>query len=321
MRCCVVACQAAALLLATAGIAQAQPAIEAEAGIKRGIELRRRGEDEAALREFEKAQALAPTPRGAAQTGLCEQQLERWLDAELHINEALRGVRDPWIRKNRKVIEESLATVRSKIGRVRVGGDPGGAEVVVNGQNVGRLPLSEPARALPGPVRIELRAQGYAPASVTVIATAGQETRVDLRLEKERTTLAPAAALPAAPTVVVVREPATQVALAAGQGAPASADAGPGTGIRVARWLTLVAAVALIGGGVYEVLSHENKIADFNRMDCSLDAAGRAYQAGMPSASCQRTNTEAGAAKRFATYGFVGAGVMAATSALLFLAF
>jgi hypothetical protein len=320
MRCCVVACQAAALVLATAGVGQAQPATEAEAGIKRGIELRRKGEDEAALREFEKAQALAPTPRGAAQTGLCEQQLERWLDAELHINEALRGVRDPWIRKNRKVIEESLATVRSKIGRVRVGGDPGGAEVMVNGQNVGRLPLSEPARALPGPVRVELRAPGYAPASVTVIATAGQETRVDLRLEKERATPAPAAALPAAPTVVVVREPAA-VALAAGTGTPASADASPGTGIKVARWLTLVAAVALVGGGVYEALTHENKIADFNRLDCSLDTAGRAYQAGMPSATCQRTNTEAGDAKRFATYGFVGAGVMAATSAVLFLAF
>src|SRR5687767_13732162 len=101
---------AALLLPAAAAHAQGPEAL-----IKRGVELRRQGEDQAALREFQRAHALAPTPRAAAQIGLAEQALERWTDAEAHLNEALRARNDPWIRKNRAVLEESLRTVRGRI--------------------------------------------------------------------------------------------------------------------------------------------------------------------------------------------------------------
>jgi hypothetical protein len=60
-----------------------------EAAIRRGIELRKKGEDEAARREFETAYAAAKSPRAAAQLGFAEQAIGDWASAEVHVMEAL----------------------------------------------------------------------------------------------------------------------------------------------------------------------------------------------------------------------------------------
>src|SRR5262245_713516 len=91
---------------ASAEDAAAQPRARASASndedalIRRGLELRRRGDDAAALPHFERAYWLAQSPRSAAQLGFAEQALGRWSDAEVHVAEALRAGDDPWVRKN-----------------------------------------------------------------------------------------------------------------------------------------------------------------------------------------------------------------------------
>src|SRR5262245_38202257 len=70
----------------------------AEAAIKRGIELRKKGDDEQALREFTQAYQLSKSPRALAQMGVAEQALGRWVDAEVHVERALQASSDGWIQ-------------------------------------------------------------------------------------------------------------------------------------------------------------------------------------------------------------------------------
>src|SRR4051812_16131890 len=91
---------AAALGLASllaSGPTVAQVADPAEAAIRRGVDLRRQGQDDQALQEFKKAYELSPSPRAIAQIGLAEQALGRWVDAETHLEAALGSKTDAWI--------------------------------------------------------------------------------------------------------------------------------------------------------------------------------------------------------------------------------
>src|SRR5438045_3141318 len=101
---------AAVALLGVPGRAAAETAHDAEAAIRRGVELRKKGDDEGALREFKRAYEIAPKPRAAAQMGMAEQSLGRWPDAESHLAEAVSSKGDPWVEKNRSVLEQSLGT-------------------------------------------------------------------------------------------------------------------------------------------------------------------------------------------------------------------
>jgi hypothetical protein len=173
--------------LAVVATAAAAPSFAAaadtpEALIKRGVQLRKAGDDPGALIELQKAYQLAPTPRAAAQLGLVEQALGKWDDAELHLAESIRSSGDSWIEKNRATLETSLGVVRSHVGSLEVTGDPAGAEVFVNGRKVGELPLAKPLRVIAGDVDVELRASGYESKAQKVTVDAYQFKSVVLRL-------------------------------------------------------------------------------------------------------------------------------------------
>jgi len=156
---------------------------EVEDLIRRGTELRRKGEDATALPLYQKAYELAGgTPRTAAQLGLVETALDYRLEAEAHLTEALSAKNEIWINRNRAVLEQTLRGVKAGIGEVTVTGSPTGAEVVVAGRSQGRLPLTTPVRVVTGKTKVELRARGYAPASVTVMVQGQSQEHVMLNL-------------------------------------------------------------------------------------------------------------------------------------------
>src|SRR5262245_25439921 len=111
---CVMGAFSATMLLGmpagTAGTAD-----EAEPLIQKGIELRRASKDFEALTYFKQALAIAQTPRAYAQLALAEQALSHWVEAEQHLTTALDARTDPWIKKNRAVLEGSSAAIHSHI--------------------------------------------------------------------------------------------------------------------------------------------------------------------------------------------------------------
>ncbi|HVU50572.1 MAG TPA: tetratricopeptide repeat protein, partial [Polyangia bacterium] len=168
---------ALALLLSAPGAARAD---DPDALIKQGVELRRAGRDEAALEQFRRAYDLAPTPRALAQMGLAEQALGRWIDGETHLSRALEGSQDPWIVKYRVTLEGSLAEIGKHLGSLFVTGGPEGAELRVDGQAVGTLPLRRPLRLPLGTFALEASAGGHVVVARAVSIAAGITAHEDL---------------------------------------------------------------------------------------------------------------------------------------------
>ena len=171
----------AAALLATALLAALPPrraaaegSAEADAAIAKGIEYRRHGQDREALAEFQRAAAIHRTPRAVAQIALAEQALGLWVQAESHLQEALANDQDPWIVKNAPTFESALGYIRSHLGSVEVWGSPAGAEVLLDGQAVGKLPMEHPVRVANSEVTLQVRAKGFATITRTVQVPRGQ---------------------------------------------------------------------------------------------------------------------------------------------------
>ena len=235
----VVASIGALLVLASAAHA-AQPS-EVEDLIRRGGDLRKKGQDARALPLYQKAYELARTPRTAAQLGLVEGQLGYRLDAEAHLTEALTAHDDPWVARYRAVLEQQLRKVKSGIGEVVIAGSPEGAEAFVNGQRRGTLPLGRPVRLVAGAATIELRAPGFTTASKTVTVTAERAEHVTLNLvsvEAPRIAASELAPAPAAATT--------------------TADAGePGGGSNWPSYGLIGAGLASAGAGVYWLVTRD----------------------------------------------------------------
>src|SRR4029077_15141616 len=117
-------------------LAQGPPRDE-EALIKRGLELREKGDDEGALHEFHRAHELSRSGRALAQVALAEQALGHWTDAEGHLTEAMRRDQEPWIARNMRLLRQALADIQPHLGSLELSGGAGGAEVLINGAHVG----------------------------------------------------------------------------------------------------------------------------------------------------------------------------------------
>src|SRR5262245_4053496 len=111
--------------------------------IARGLELRRASRPGEALEMFQRAHALAPSPRTLGQMGLVETSLERWLDAETHLTTSLATPDDAWVKKNRGFLGQALRVSRGHIGELTVTG-PAATDIAIDGRHVGALPALQP---------------------------------------------------------------------------------------------------------------------------------------------------------------------------------
>ena len=144
--------------------------------LRRGVELRQQGHDEAALQEFRRAYQIAPEPRVVAQVALAEQALGHWVDASDHIERALGSRTDPWVQRNRTSLEQARQEIERHVGRLQVTGGVTGAEVLLNGERVATLPMGE-VTVLAGPDALEVRADGFVTVQRTVRVAPGATTR------------------------------------------------------------------------------------------------------------------------------------------------
>jgi hypothetical protein len=242
-----------------AGEQSARANDDEDALVRQAIALRKHGNDRAALEELQRAYQIAHSPRAAAQLGFVEQALGLWPQAEEHVGEALAAGKDPWIRKNRAILEEAQATIRAHVGRVHIEGGELGAQVTINGQSVGSIPLRDAIPVSTGPVDIEVRAAGHLPALKTVTVAAGEYVRVPFTLRPvapprshTRPVPAPRAALSPPVTPLVAPVPGPDPSLT-----ETRHDAGRGR--RIAGIGLVAGGVAAIGGGVAASVVGKNK--------------------------------------------------------------
>src|SRR5262249_46220504 len=117
---------AAFVVLSATGTAYAADRT-ADSMITKGLELRREGKPDQALEMFQRAHALAPSPRTLGQMGIVEGTLEHWTDAEDHLTAALAAPDDPWVKKNQTVLQTALDSVKAHIGQLVFSGTAGAA--------------------------------------------------------------------------------------------------------------------------------------------------------------------------------------------------
>ncbi len=169
-----------------AGRSQTETHENPETLIKKGNELRSRGQDLEAFTYFQRAFEIAPSPRTTGQLGLVEFALRRWVEAEVHISRALAAADDAWIRRHRNTFVAALATVRTHLGDLEITGSPEGATVLVGSQVVGSLPLMRTIRVAEGDATVRVRAPGYLPYNRVISIKPGETTRLAVFLETER---------------------------------------------------------------------------------------------------------------------------------------
>jgi len=251
----------AVFLIAVAGSvlpAMGANAEDVEAILKKGTDLRRQGRDAEALAEFQRAQRIQNSPRAMAQIALAEQALGLWQDASNHLGHALEQASDPWIAKNRPVLDSALSTIHEHLGAVEVAGTPAGAEILLDGIRVGNLP-SVSTWVTPGDVSLQVKANGYTDALRTLKVSQGGHVRehVDLRRAPSAAVVANLGA--AAP----VDQPPTLIANAPSAAAPEGTSDIP----KHSRWgiWALVGAgavvVAAAGATVWALGRHEGCVA------------------------------------------------------------
>lgn len=285
------------------GSVVAQVADPGEAAIRRGVDLRRQGQDDQALQEFKKAYELSPNPRALGQIGLAEQALGRWVDAETHLEAALGSKTDSWIKKNGPTLRGALESIAKHLGSVQVLGEPAGAEVLIQGNVAGRLPMVSSTRVPIGDAQIEVRHPGFRTASRVVTVSAGElsrETIVLVRPVVENQTLAPVA-----PPQIILDRPV------------APPEVSPAPWRRPAVWVAAGLGVAGVGVGIVETFVAIQKSKDFNRLpENCMDGGNGLILGGAP---CVQADHDQRVATWTAAIGYGLGGLFGATAIVLHL--
>jgi hypothetical protein len=171
----------AGFVTVTAGVAHAAEPT-ADDLIVRGLELRRAAKPGDALEMFQRAHALAPSPRTLGQMALVETSLQRWIDAEAHVMAALITPGNVWVRKNRMFLDQALVLCRRHIGELVVTG-PNGTDVAIDNMRLGRLPFVHPARLAEGRAVLTANNPGFKNFSKTVTIAGGARVSVAIVLD------------------------------------------------------------------------------------------------------------------------------------------
>jgi hypothetical protein len=287
--------------------------------IREGVALRRAGDDLGALSRFQQAYELNKTPRALAQIGLAEQALGRWAAADRHLRQALESADDPWIRKNRASIDESLAAIGGHVGQLEVSGTPVGAEVRVDGELVGQLPLPRPITVTAGGVAVDVRAPGYVPIVRAATITARTLTRESFNLQSLGGSVAQGPVASAdSPTATTTPPPLTGADANAAGGSPGPSDSPPpATDEAPRRRIFVLAAgglaVASLAFGIIEHVRWQGKVDSFGSMSaCDAKLAGR----GGP--GCNKLYEDGSSARTLAFVGYGLGAAFAATAAILY---
>jgi PEGA domain-containing protein/tetratricopeptide repeat protein len=164
------------------GTAQAAPEARAtpdahpgvEELIQRGIALRRAGDDAAALEVFHQAERKSPgSVRIMLHIVTAAQAAGRWLEASAYLRKVSEHEDDAYYRQYREEIAQVERVINTRVGSFLAVGAPVGAEVRVNGNVIGTLPMERAEPVQSGSYVVEVSLPGYYNDRRTISVTGG----------------------------------------------------------------------------------------------------------------------------------------------------
>jgi len=145
-----------------------------EGPIQQGIALRRAGNDEAALTLFINLEQTNPdSVRVLLHITAAAQATGRWMLAYTYLQKAFAHKDEPYFIRYRTAIKSIDDATTQHIGQFRAVGDPVGAEVRINGEIIGTLPMADPKPLEVGQYVLEVSKAGFYPLRRTVSVAAG----------------------------------------------------------------------------------------------------------------------------------------------------
>jgi hypothetical protein len=310
---------AAALGLAASPARAQRAADDPEVLIKDGVALRKQGEDAKAHGYFQRAYDLAHTPRTAAQLGLCDLAVGRWIEAEVHLGESLDSS-DPWVNNQRAALDQGRAKARAKLGKVVISGAAPGSTVTATGRPPTRLADDGQVWVAPGSVHVKVEAPGFRSVEQDVVVAEGRRAAIDVMMPPVRKEAPPADEAPrrlpaveATPTTDELVAPAETPSRRPGPRPRRDDGAAWRTPV---IWTAAGLSAAMLGFGIYETIEYNSRIDAFNDTKRSPQCgdSGGLIAGGI---DCQRLATEGDRAKVLSIVGYVGAGALALTAVII----
>lgn len=149
---------------------------------RRGNELLKANDNEAALELFLKSRALVPSVPNTMNAAIALDRLAR-ADEALELYEALLTEFGPRMEEDdKRAVAAAMADLKKRVGSLDVSSNVEGT-LVVDGRKRGTVPLTSPVKVLPGKHIVRVLRDGYAPGEAIATVTVGQAARVDVRLE------------------------------------------------------------------------------------------------------------------------------------------
>jgi hypothetical protein len=99
------------------------------------------------------------------------------------LRQALAQPQHPYVQRHRQALAEARSVIDDHLGKLEVAGEPAGAEVRLNGQKIGTLPLSVPVPVTVGSYTLEVRMPGHYTVSRPLTIAARDHARETIRLE------------------------------------------------------------------------------------------------------------------------------------------
>jgi len=153
---------------------------EAGKHFSRGVTLFGEADYRAALVEFRRAYEIAPNAAVLYNLGQTYYQLQNYAAAltalERYLDES------PPSATHRREVEQTIDTLKARVGRVAIKANVGDAEITVDDELVGKTPLAQPILVSIGRRKITAMHAGRAPDTRFVDIAAGDTVKVDLDL-------------------------------------------------------------------------------------------------------------------------------------------
>lgn len=186
-RCAALALVLSSVCCAVTAAAQGGNDARAEELLRQGMQRREAGRDAEALELYRQAVELQPeNARALAHLGVTYQALGRWVPAQSYLKQALAHTEDGYIQRHEAELSDALAVVSGKLGQLEVYGGPPGADVLLNGQPVARLPMAEPLQVTVGSYLLEVQAPGHYTLGRPISVQPRQLTREEVGLAPHR---------------------------------------------------------------------------------------------------------------------------------------
>jgi hypothetical protein len=156
---------------------------DADRHFKAGVALYKEAKYAEALAEFERAYEIAPHPLVLYNIATCHRELSRYGEAVRYYRRFLDEGKGKVPQKRLDEAKTELDAVLARLARVTIKVEGGeGAKVILDGKELGTMPIDAPLIVPPGEHKLVVRAEGKQDAERSVRVASGDEVEVTLKL-------------------------------------------------------------------------------------------------------------------------------------------